>query len=142
MCEYIFVETAFTQPELQVTHKLREYVKSHPHTLAIVKIVIREPRFTSPLDSSRIAKKYIGADVLSNEDWMPAPTGSNAFTAVRDGITWIDITNVNISIWMREGETPIDIGVNEPGHPETAYAIGVSTSPVNSSYSNPFCFCV
>lgn len=102
-------------------------------------IVIKESRFSSPSDSSHIAKKYIRTDVLSDEDWMPALTGSNAFTVVRDGFTWIDITGVDINIWMREGETPIVIDVNEPGHPKTAYATGVSTSLANSSYPEP-CF--
>lgn len=141
MREYIFVETAFTQPETQVTHKLKEYITSHPHTLAVMKIMIKESRFSSPSNSSELADRFSGTNVLSNEAWRPEPTHTRPFRVVRDGFTWIDITGVNIEIWMREGETPIDLEVNEPGHPETAYAAGVSTSPPNSSCSKPFFVC-
>ncbi|KAF8549122.1 hypothetical protein OG21DRAFT_1526026 [Imleria badia] len=124
MCKYIFVEMAFSQSEPQVMHKLKEYIDSHPHALAIMKIMIRESRYSSPSDSLRITTKDIGSDVLRNEEWRPELTNSNTFKVVCDGFTWIDITSIDITIWMCEGEAPINIEVDEPGHPVTAYTTG------------------
>ena len=96
--EYIFMETVFSQLESQATHKLKEYIRSHPHTLAVMKIVIQESWFSSPSASSRIAVKYINTDVFRNEEWRPEQTDSNAFKVVYDGFTWINLTGVNITV--------------------------------------------
>lgn len=116
-------------------------ILNHTHTHAIMKIMINESCFSFPFPLSCIAKKYLGADVLSNKDWRPKLTSSNTFTVVCDGFTWIDITGIDISIWMCKGDTPIDLGVNEPRHPETVYVTGVSTSSANLGYSEIF-FCL
>ena len=127
------METVFSQLELQATRKLKKYIRSDPHTLAVMKIVIQESRFSSPLALSCIAAKYIDTNVLRNEEWRPEQTDSNAFKVVHDGFTWINLTSVNITVWMREGEAPIDIEVNKPGHLGTTYATGVSIPLLNCS---------
>ncbi|KAG6381475.1 hypothetical protein JVT61DRAFT_54 [Boletus reticuloceps] len=98
MHKYIFVEMGFLQLKPQVMHKLKEYTRSHSHTLMVMKIMIRESGFSSPSNLSCPAAKYAGTDVLRNEEWRPEPTHLNTFKVICDGFTWIDITSIDITI--------------------------------------------
>ena len=128
--EYIFVEVALSQQDSQATRKLEAYVKSCPHTLAVIKVVINECCWSSPADSSHIAQSHIDSPVLEGDEWKPAdkPREMNTFRVIRDGYVWADITGVELTMWMREGPAPINMNIIEPGHPSTAYATGVCQS--------------
>lgn len=126
MCEYIFVETAYSQTVMAM-QKLRDYISTHPYTLVVIRIKITEPCWSSPMPVSHVAKQHIGRAILRNEDWWLQQTETRTFTVVRDTFTWVNITNVQIDIWMHETEDPIDIDVNTAGHHRTAYATMVSS---------------
>lgn len=107
--------------------KLRDYISTHPHTLAVIMIKITEPRWSSPTHLSCVAKQHISSDVLRNEDWQPHQIETRMFTVMQDVFTWVNITNVKIDIWMHETEDPIDIDVNTAGHHRTTYVTTVSS---------------
>ena len=90
--EYIFMEVALLQQDF----------KSCLHTLAVIKVMINECRWSSPTDSSHIAQSHIDSPILEGDEWKPAgkPQEMNTFRVIHDGYIWADITGVEITMWM------------------------------------------
>jgi hypothetical protein len=121
----ILMETAYSQSDSDVSKKLEAYVLHQPSPLAIFKIKIKDT-YTIPLrsPSSPIAMRFMGRDVLSEVEFKRNSQRST-HKVVRDGITWINVTGVELHLWLRLGNTPIDLRVDDPDDAETAYASGV-----------------
>lgn len=136
--EFIFMETAFTQPEADVMKKLATYIQHHPQTLAVIKIRIRETQYRTPSQSlqSTLAKHFIGNPILREEEFRPSRRSAPTFDVVRDGVTWVNVTGIDIELWLRLDDMPIDLTVKHPGHLQTAYASGVSLINISSTLIN------
>lgn len=121
----ILMETAYSQSNADVTKKLEAYVKLQPTPLAIFKIKIKDT-YTAPLrsPSSPAAMRFMGRDVLSEVEFKQDSRRS-IHKVVRDGIVWINVTGVELHLWLRLGDTPIDLRIDCSDHTETAYASGV-----------------
>lgn len=126
--EFIFMETAFSQPEAEVMKKLATYVEHHPQALAIIKIRIKERQYRSPSQSihSTLTKHFIGNPILREDQFRPTRGSALTFEAVRNGFSWVNVTGIEIELWLRLTDMPIDLKVKQSGHSQTAYAIGVS----------------
>lgn len=125
---YFFLECAFSQTALSVNRKLAEYINSFPKTVAVMKIVVEEssPFHIPPFDSD-VAKYLANKAIPPWEKWMPRRDNSNGLgPVISHGITWIDISSIQVHIWIRTGSTPIDVASRNSDTQE--YAIGVSPS--------------
>lgn len=126
MRDFFFLETAFSQSEAVVMKKLHAYIEHHPHTIAVLKIKVKETPYKAPSKSplSGVARRFIGESVLSEEEFRPSST-PNSLEVTRDEVTWINVTGVELQLWLRTGEAPIDFQVN-PDDAQTLFATGVS----------------
>lgn len=124
----------FSQSETDVKKKLDLYVTHHPRTVAIFKIKVKETLYVAPSQepSSAIVKRFIDEPMLKEAQFGPAARTSGLrkpFRVVRDDITWIDVMGVDIELWLRLGDKPIDLHVNSPNDAQTAYTSGASIVP-------------
>lgn len=123
------LECAFTQSDKDVTQKLHAYVADFPSILAVSKIVIKETPYTTPNDHSDIAREYQVASphLITVNDWMSQKRKSTAMGPVTHrGFTFINITAIDVHVWVRTTKDPIDVG--EFNTSTQAYAHGVSVS--------------
>jgi hypothetical protein len=123
---YIFLETGFSECETDIMKKLKDYIKHHPQTLAIFKMRIKE-RYLAPSQSltSVDAQRAMNTKVLDRKEFV-WNLDKGAHGVVHDGICWMNITGIELDVWLRLGEKPIDLRVGCPDPTGTAYASGVS----------------
>jgi hypothetical protein len=48
------------------------------------------------------------------------------YHVVHEGISWVDVAQIEMHLWLRLGNQPIDLKVKNSKHLETAHAFGVS----------------
>lgn len=128
---YFFLECAFSQSADAVTRKFAKYIASFPTTISVVMMIVKEaaPGYASPPSNSDLAKLLANKDVKSWERWKPVRNELNELgPVITNGITWIDISRIEIHAWVRTGSRPIDITSDSTDTQD--YAMGVSTSPL------------
>ncbi|KAI6124035.1 hypothetical protein EDD16DRAFT_1517708 [Pisolithus croceorrhizus] len=98
MCLYIFMETAFSQSEVDVMKKLKGYIMHNPHVLTIFKIKIKETYNAlsqSPLSPN--IKCFMGREFLTKAEFK-WNLERGTLGVVHDGITWINMMGVEIHL--------------------------------------------
>ncbi|KAI5984761.1 hypothetical protein EDD15DRAFT_2374908 [Pisolithus albus] len=125
MRQYIFMEMAFTQTNADVMKKLQSYITHNPHALTVFKIKVKETyRTPSQSPSSSNVKRFMGRTLLTLQEFKRNSERRTLGMVRRDGISWMNVKKVEFHLWLRLGETPIDLRITHPNHTETAYATG------------------
>ncbi|KAG6372621.1 hypothetical protein JVT61DRAFT_7370 [Boletus reticuloceps] len=80
--------------------------------------------------------KFMDQAILGEREFK-VDSWRSKYWVVRDGITWINLAEVKLHLWLCLGDTPINLQVDHPNHLETAYATGMlyptlSTTNVNA----------
>ena len=119
------LECTFTQSNTDVMRKLNAYVESFPNIVAVSKITIKETSYTAPNDQSGMAQAYRPAIAIG--DWMARRKKRTAMGPVtRHGFTFIDVTAIDVHIWVRSAKDRINVA--EFNTSTQAFAQGVSIS--------------
>ncbi|KAG6372615.1 hypothetical protein JVT61DRAFT_7361 [Boletus reticuloceps] len=108
---YFFLECAYSQGDGDVTRKLKAYMESFPKAIGVMKIGIRESRpFQSPDTNTDLARSLAGRKVSRWQEWKPSRGSPTVLgPIIAHSITWIDISMIEVHIWVRTGRRPIDI---------------------------------
>jgi hypothetical protein len=104
------LECAFTQSKTEVHRKLSKYIANFPDIVAVSKIIIEETQYAAPRGQSLFAQKSQGTSVEDRSTWMSQfRTLKRMGPIIHDGVTWISIVAIEMHMWVRTGNDPIDI---------------------------------
>lgn len=116
------LECAFTQSNADVMRKLKAYVSDFPDIVAVSKIVIKETPYTTPKDQTGI----VGVQPITVKEWLSRKNKRTAMGPVtHQGITFVNITAINVYVWVRTATDPINVAELSTG--TQVFAQGVST---------------
>lgn len=123
--DLVVVESAYSQSETSVLKKFTCYIQCNPTPLALLMIKIKT-NFSKPSNSPDLptVRHCMNEEVLSELDFKWRAERCS-YQVVHEGISWINIMQIEVHLWLHLGDKPIDLKVKNPNHPETVYAFSV-----------------
>jgi hypothetical protein len=126
LCTLIVVESVYSQSETSVLKKFARYIQCNPTPLALLMIKIKD-NFSKPSSSPDLVavRRCMNEEVLSELEFK-RKAERRSYHMVHEGISWINVMQIEMHLWLPLGNKPIDLKVKNSKHPETVYAFGVS----------------
>ena len=119
--DLVVVESAYSQSETSVLKKFVHYIQCNPTLLTLLMVGVKGS-FSKPSNSSDLAtiRHCMNKEVLNELDfkWKVARC---LYQVVHEGISWIDIAQLKVHLWLHLGDKPIE----NPNHSETIYTFGI-----------------
>lgn len=103
-------ECAFSQSKAEVKRKLEHQIASYPKLISVARIMIKEsPVYSSPNELA-ITGMNRRSIVRTLTDFMVRKKDSKTLGPVRrHGFNWINITSVEMHMWVRTDDEPINV---------------------------------
>ncbi|KAF8452153.1 hypothetical protein L210DRAFT_3638709 [Boletus edulis BED1] len=111
----------YSQSETNVLKKFKRYIQCNPTLLALLMIKIKD-NYSKPLSSLDLAavRRCMNKEALSEVEFK-RKAERYLYQVVHEGISWIDVTQIKMHLWLCLSDKLIDLTVKNFNHPETVY---------------------
>ncbi|KAF8126183.1 hypothetical protein EV363DRAFT_1174655, partial [Boletus edulis] len=131
--DLVVVKSVYSQSETNVLKKFERYIQCNPTPLTLLMIKIKD-NYSKPSSSPDLAavRHCINKETLSEVEFKQKAE-RYSYQVIHEGISWIDVTQMEMHLLLHLGDKPINLTVKNFNHPETAYVFN-DHGPVQESY--------